>query len=118
MLPRVHHWLIICIFILLSNFSNAQSQTSNPFWIDVRTADEYAAAHVQTALNIPYEHILTGLSRQNISKEETIYLYCRSGRRAGIAMEVMHNAGYKNVVNLKTLENAQEKYKAFSKQTL
>jgi phage shock protein E len=38
-----------------------------------------------------------------------IYVYCRSGRRSGIAQSTLEEAGYNNVVNLGGLEDAQNK---------
>ena len=33
-------------------------------------------------------------------KDETVYIYCRSGNRSGQAVKVMHDAGFHNVYNL------------------
>jgi phage shock protein E len=77
-------------------------------WIDVRTAAEFEAAHVEQAVNIPYKEIAQGVEALGVSKETTIYLYCKSGRRAGIALKTLEGLGYMQVVNLNTLEAALE----------
>jgi len=80
---------------------------SDSFWIDVRSPEEYQAAHVTEAVNIPYTEIGTRIEEVTDDKDARIYLYCKSGRRAGIARETLMEAGYTNVTNLGSLENAQ-----------
>jgi phage shock protein E len=68
-------------------------------WIDVRAADEYAAGHINGALLIPHEEIAAKIGFFNFSKEEDIRVYCRTGRRSGIAKDVLNNLGYVTVIN-------------------
>jgi phage shock protein E len=76
-------------------------------WIDVRTAEEYADGHVSQAVNIPYEEITQRIGEVTEDKDALIYVYCRSGRRSGIAKVALAQAGFSNVVNLGSLESAQ-----------
>ena len=76
-------------------------------WIDVRTAGEYADGHVSEAVNIPYEEITLRIGEVTDNKDALIYVYCRSGRRSGIAKAALEEAGFSNVVNLGSLESAQ-----------
>lgn len=78
-------------------------------WIDVRTAEEFGAGHVAGAANIPYEEIVERIGEVTSDKEATIYLYCRSGRRSGIALEALQEAGYRNAVNIGGLDEARKK---------
>ena len=78
-------------------------------WIDVRTAEEYGAGHVAGAVLIPYEEIVDRIGEVTSDKEATIYLYCRSGRRSGIALGAHQDAGYRNAVNIGGLEDARRK---------
>lgn len=80
------------------------------FWIDVRTAEEFSEAHVEAAVNIPYEGIAAGVKQLNIGAGDTVYLYCRSGKRAGIALAELEQAGFTGVINLMTLAEAQALY--------
>ena len=66
--------------------------------LDVRTPEEFAAGHVPGAVNIPYDQIGTRLSE--IPKTDDVVLYCRSGRRAGLAAETLSAAGYTKLAHL------------------
>ena len=67
--------------------------------IDVRTEKEYRAGHVKNALNIPYDKIQTMITAHVPDKEAEIILYCRSGRRSGIAKNTLETMGYTNAIN-------------------
>lgn len=78
-------------------------------WVDVRTSGEFGAGHVDGAVNIPYEEIAERIGEVAPDKDATIYLYCRSGRRSGIALEALREAGYRNAVNIGGLPQARSK---------
>ena len=67
--------------------------------IDVRTAEEYKEGHLKNAINIPHTEIGERIADHVKNKEEKIAVYCRSGRRSGIAKETLKNKGYRLVVN-------------------
>lgn len=94
---------------LASLLFSAMLWASGAYWIDVRTPEEYRAAHADQAVNIPYEQISQRIGEVTQDKDAMIYVYCRSGRRAGIALEALQKMGYTNVINLMTLENAKAK---------
>ena len=79
------------------------------YWIDVRTAGEFGAGHVAGAANIPYEEITERIGEVTTDKDAPIYLYCRSGRRSGIALDALQEAGYRNAVNIGGLDEARRK---------
>lgn len=60
--------------------------------LDVRSPEEYAAGHVPGAVNVPYDQVAARLAE--IPKDKDVVLYCRSGRRTGIAAEVLESNGY------------------------
>ncbi|MEY4590819.1 MAG: hypothetical protein RL497_2895 [Pseudomonadota bacterium] len=68
-------------------------------WIDVRTADEYTSGHIHGAILIPYEEIAAKIGALNLSPEDDIRVYCRSGKRSGIAKDVLNGLGYLAVIN-------------------
>jgi phage shock protein E len=63
--------------------------------IDVRSAEEYAAGHVPGAVNIPNDQVASRLAE--IPKDKDVVLYCRSGRRSGLAAETLEANGYKDL---------------------
>ncbi|BAJ02890.1 phage shock protein E [Shewanella violacea DSS12] len=67
--------------------------------IDVRTAEEFAAGHLDNAINIPFEEIAVAINTLDIAKDTQIVLYCRSGRRSGIAFDTLVSEGYTQSYN-------------------
>nr|WP_314898675.1 rhodanese-like domain-containing protein [uncultured Deefgea sp.] len=66
--------------------------------IDVRTAEEFAAGHLEGAVNIPYEQIGKGIHTvKSAGKNSPILIYCRSGRRSAIAVKSLEQIGFQRV---------------------
>lgn len=103
MLRSIHRTL----FTLLLLGATAGALADAPHWIDVRTAGEFESGHVEGSVNIPYEDIVGRIGEVTANKDDVIYVYCRSGRRSGIALEALQQAGFDNVVNLGGLDDAQ-----------
>ena len=76
-----------------------QPEKAKGIWIDVRSAEEFNAGHLQDAVNIPHDQILARIQAVSPDKNAPVNLYCRSGRRAEIALNELKNAGYTNVTN-------------------
>ena len=72
--------------------------------VDVRTPDEWSAGHLESTKNIEWQDILN--IKNSVNKDEQIYLYCRSGNRSGRATQILIDAGYSNVTNAGSLEQA------------
>jgi len=85
------------------------SSAGDPLWIDVRTAAEFTAGHVDEAVNIPYDEIAEGIGALDVGENAVIYVYCRSGRRSGIAKDTLEGLGYSQVFNIGGLEDALKK---------
>ena len=79
--------------------SMVQAEKAKGVWIDVRSAEEFNAGHLQDAVNIPHDKIIEGVKALGSDKDSPINLYCRSGRRAEAALTELKNAGYTNVIN-------------------
>ena len=79
--------------------SAVQQEKAKGVWIDVRSAEEFNAGHLQDAVNIPHDKIIEGVKAIGSDKDAPINLYCRSGRRAEAALTELKNAGYTNVTN-------------------
>jgi len=68
------------------------------FLLDVRTPQEFAEGHIAGAVNVPYDQIAARLAE--VPKDKDVVLYCRSGRRAGIAADVLAANGYTRLSHL------------------
>lgn len=66
--------------------------------VDVRRVDEYSSGHIPNAINIPNESIGEEDVKQLPDKEQTIYIYCRSGNRSKQAAEKLVKLGYSNII--------------------
>ncbi|MBR6981263.1 MAG: rhodanese-like domain-containing protein [Prevotella sp.] len=69
--------------------------------LDVRTAEEFSDGHIKGAILIDQNKSdFMEQVKQQLPKEKTIAIYCRSGRRSANAAERLAKEGYKPV-NLK-----------------
>jgi rhodanese-related sulfurtransferase len=82
-----------------SEFVTAMGQPGTVI-VDVRTPGEFAAGHVDGAVNIDVESADFGTQIAALPKDTTYAVYCRSGRRSAIAVDQMADAGFTSVVNL------------------
>ena len=65
--------------------------------VDVRRQDEYDAGHIPGAILIPNESIDKDRPQELPDLNQTILVYCRSGRRSKEASEKLANMGYVNI---------------------
>lgn len=92
--------LLLVLVLILTTFGCAlNKQAEQEIWLDVRTAEEYAAGHIVNAINIPFDVIEDNIASITTDKNATIYLYCKSGRRASVALQSLESLGYTNVIN-------------------
>ena len=94
---------------LISLVFSSSLWAGEALWIDVRSAGEYDAGHVPMAVNIPYTEIAGRIDEVTENKDALVYVYCRSGRRSGIAKSTLEEAGFTQVINLGGLQDAQLK---------
>ena len=79
--------------------------------LDVRTPEEFAQAHIPHALNVPHPLLTNHLA--TLGKTDTpLLVYCRSGRRARIAMDQLHDLGYRKLYHL---SGDMQAWQAYSK---
>ena len=68
--------------------------------VDVRTAEEYAQAHIKGAILIPNETIDKTQPKELPDLNAEIIVYCRSGRRSRDASIKLAEMGYTNIYDL------------------
>lgn len=78
-------------------------------WIDVRTPEEYQQGFLEGAINIPVQVIDQEIEKQVADVNAPIYVYCRSGNRSAKAAEILHQKGYKHVINYGGYEDLKAK---------
>lgn len=70
--------------------------------IDVRTPIEYREVHLARARNVPLDRLnpVEVMNGRNGSKDDPLYVICRSGNRGRQACEKFQAAGFTNVINV------------------
>lgn len=84
------------------------SDTVSPVLLDVRTLQEYEKGHLEGSILIPYDRISKEIGTVVKDKSQKIHLYCRSGRRSKIAKQALQEMGYRNILDLGSMENASK----------
>lgn len=76
---------------------------SNPLAVllDVRTKEEFDSGYIKGAKLLPFD-LITAESAATFApnKAEPVVVYCRSGRRSGVAAETLKALGYQKVYDL------------------
>ena len=68
--------------------------------IDVREPIEFKMDHVKGAINIPPSKLMAGAEKlRDVPKDTELILYCRTGSRSAVSMNILQNMGYTNVKN-------------------
>ena len=75
-------------------------------FIDVRTVAEFENESIVNTQNIEWQNISD--IQTFISKDEEIFLFCRSGNRSGKAKKILEAEGYTRVTNIGGFEEAKE----------
>ena len=106
-------WIILLLMLLVGTFPvlvrAGENAVAKPLVIDVRTDQEWKEGHLEGALLIPYEKIGEEIGKVAPDKKTKIVVYCRSGRRSGIALDTLKKRGYEDVTNLIDAKEASEK---------
>ena len=74
-------------------------EASGALVIDVREVSEYEEGHIPGAVNIPIRTLAANLDK--VPTDRQVYVYCRTGFRAGEALSSLGMLGYDNVLSYK-----------------
>ncbi|MCD8838612.1 persulfide dioxygenase-sulfurtransferase CstB [Staphylococcus arlettae] len=85
--------------ILTQSIHSVDMTGKEEYILDVRNEEEWNNGHLDQAVNIPHGKLLN----ENIpfNKEDKIYVHCQSGVRSSIAVGILENKGFENVVNIR-----------------
>ncbi len=61
--------------------------------IDVNNKNDYNMYHIEGSINIPYDNLINNY-RYYLNKNETYYIYCKSGKLSKRAVAVLSSLGY------------------------
>ncbi|NCO10890.1 rhodanese-like domain-containing protein [Candidatus Saccharibacteria bacterium] len=79
--------------------------------IDVREPYEYAMGHVDGALNITASELMSGSKKlEAVDKDAEIIVYCKTGGRASMSVQILNQLGFRNVVNGINAAQVEQKY--------
>ncbi len=68
--------------------------------LDVRTPEEFASGHLAEAENIDFRAADFRDQVSKLDRDQTYYLYCRTGNRSGQASEIMRELGFTSLYNI------------------
>lgn len=69
-------------------------ETEKPVLLDVRTPEEYAAGHLANSILIDYRAADFKDNLNKLDKTVKYLIYCRSGHRSGLALQIMKELGF------------------------
>ena len=95
-------------FLMIFLFSSLVS-SNEIIVIDVRSLEEVKTGIIQDAIHIEWTQIDKEINNIDITKNQPIYLYCRSGNRSGKAAVTLEKIGFTNVVNAGGIDEAAKK---------
>jgi phage shock protein E len=88
--------------------ASALSAMAKDVIIDVRTPAEYAAGHIDGAINIEHGNIAAEIAKAGVTKDDNVALYCQSGRRSGIALDTLKGLGFSKAENVGGIDQARK----------
>ena len=87
--------------VVAQDVAYALMQQKGAVVVDDREPHEYAAGHIPGAYNIPKDTVLTNADLTALKYQQIpIMVYCRSGGRAGDALQALSDAGFSYVMNI------------------
>ena len=83
-------------YILIQNNTDDQ----NFIILDIRTQEEYESGHIQNSIMIDFYQDTFENELDKLDKNNIYLIYCRTGRRTGIAIDIMGEIGFFEVYNM------------------
>ena len=99
------------IALLSSCGNNEEAITmdySTAIIIDVRTTEEFAAGHLDGAVNYNVEDGTLEQALPSLDPNANYVVYCRSGRRSAVAADLMKDNGFTQIADLGSLDDAAD----------
>ena len=100
---------LLKIFALATLLLSSIAFSDEPFIVDVRSLEEVKTGIIQDAIHIEWTQIDKEINDIDVTKDQPIYLYCRSGNRSGKAAVILEKIGFTNVINAGGIDEAAKK---------
>jgi len=68
--------------------------------LDVRSKEEYDDGHIPGAKLVPVQFLPSMLEELDKYKDNPVLIYCQSGRRSPLAVEILLDNDFKNIYHL------------------
>jgi phage shock protein E len=68
-------------------------------FVDVRTPEEFMSSQLPGAINIPL-HVIDSQCEKQLTKSRPVVVFCRSGQRSQMALQVLKSKGFSEVYNM------------------
>lgn len=76
-------------------FEKVLENRSGVLLLDIREADELSDKDfIQGAVHMPMGKVFTEATKNNLPRDKQIIVFCRTGGRAGIVVQVLKERGY------------------------
>lgn len=95
---------VLCLLLLVATCNSFAKDVI----VDVRTPQEYAAGHVDGAINIEYGAIGQQIAKAGVTKDDKVILYCQTGRRSGVALNTLKDLGFSKAENVGGIDQARK----------
>ena len=100
---------LLKIFALATLLLSSKAFSDEPLIVDVRSLEEVKTGIIQDAIHIEWTQIDKEINDIDVTKDQPIYLYCRSGNRSGKAAVILEKIGFTNVINAGGIDEAAKK---------
>lgn len=77
-----------------------ESPPANLLILDVRTPAEFQEGHISGAKNLDFFGGSFDMDIMSLPKEDTILVYCRSGKRSAGAAQMLQEAGFRKILHM------------------
>ena len=69
--------------------------------LDVRSPEEFSEGYIENAVNMDFYAVAFPDELEDLDRDKTYLVYCRSGNRSGMTFKMMKKLGFRNVYNIK-----------------
>jgi len=99
-LALVTTWQVAAKDISQTQLQQLMKSDKNIVLLDVRTAQEFEQGHIPNAVNISHKELEARLAELSGAKNTQVVIYCRSGRRAEVAKQLLVTNGFNQLDHL------------------